>query len=75
MSELHLIIGEHRLTLRGSVAMIYIGVFTFFGASDPAVHLYVLDNAGRTVGINKKFPSPVRTTGRAIPFRSHSVPV
>ena len=28
-----------------------------------------------TVGVNKKFPSPVRTTGRAIPFRSRSVPV
>ena len=28
-----------------------------------------------TVGVNKKFPSPVRTTGRAIPFHSRSVPV
>ena len=28
-----------------------------------------------TVGIKKKFPSPVRTTGRVIPFRSRSVPV
>ena len=28
-----------------------------------------------TVGVNKKFPSPVRTTGRAIPFRSRFVPV
>ena len=28
-----------------------------------------------TVGIKKKFPSPVRTTGRVIPFHSRSVPV
>ena len=28
-----------------------------------------------TVGIKKKFPSPVRTTGRVIPFCSCSVPV
>ena len=31
--------------------------------------------ASHTVGIKKKFPSPVRTTGRVIPFRSRSVPV
>ena len=29
-------------------------------------YMYVV----RTVGVNKKFPSPVRTTGRAIPFRT-----
>lgn len=38
----------HTLTLRGSLARIDIGVFMFLGASDPVVHLYVLDNAGRT---------------------------
>ena len=30
---------------------------------------------GHTVGIKKKFPSPVRTTGRVIPFRSRLISV
>ena len=38
------------------------------------VRMYV-SNIVHTVGIKKKFPSRVRTTGRVIPFRSRSVPV
>ena len=31
--------------------------------------------ARATVGVKKKFPSPVRTTGRVIPFRSRLISV